>query len=1353
MHKEQSDEPKLTPVAGSLTPVGSPASPLPQVMANAAVKLKSSPLLMTCRVLVAAPDGSSVEARALLDNASSSSFVSERLAQGLSLPRQHQRIHVSGIAGSSPSSPIQSIASCQISPAHRSGKSIRLTAIVVPKVTCDLPVSPVSFDLSWDHISDLPLADPGFGQPGRIDMLLGVDIFVDVLLQGRRTGPPGAPVALETKFGWVLSGSTERNTSSDQVNLQAVVFHSFSVMSSDDILRQFWEVEEPPLAIPSLSVEERVVVQHFETNHFRAPDGRFVIPLPKKLNAPAIGESRAQAVRRFVSLERSLTRRGRFTEFDAVMQEYLDLGHAEEVPSADMEKCPGEVFYLPIQAVYKFSSSTTKIRAVFDASAKSTTGVSLNDTLLVGPTVHPPLIDILLRFRSYRVALVTDVSKMYRAVELVPSDRDLHRFVWRHKPGDTLQDYRMTRLTFGVSASCFAANMAVKQNAIDLSHKYPLAAEAVLNSFYVDDGLTGANDVETAIVLRHQLQDLFYSGGFLLRKWNSSEVSVLQDITPELRECQELHPISDTSNYSKTLGLEWNRATDEFRLTISEDFPSLGNVTKRVLVSDIAKVFDVLGWFTPATISMKILLQRLWERKIGWDDIVPEELQDVWRRWRSELPDLTTKGIPRCYFLKDAEVSSVQMHGFSDASEHAYAGVVYLRIVYSDGKIHTSLVTSKTRVSPIKRLSIPRLELCGAQVLARLLYLVKEVLQLPLSDVFAWTDSTIVLSWLAGNPKRFKTYVGNRVSSIVDLIPPERWNHVVGVDNPADCASRGLSPSDLLHHDLWWRGPSWLQQAPLHWPQQPQQSDNSDASLQEEKEVSHITAVGKQEPLVSLSRYSVFARLQRVTAWLLRFVKNCHLSGESTPDRITTPSLSVTELLAAEHYWIVFSQGECFSAEVATLKSKQQMPRSSCVLSLHPFLDSEGILRVGGRQANAKLAYSQRHPVILHGKHPVSKLIVRSEHLRLLHAGPTLTSASLNRRFYIIQLLKTVRSITRQCITCRRQTVRPQSQRMGQLPLERVTPGCVFEKVGIDYAGPFLIKYGMVRKPTLVKAYVCIFVSLAVKAAHLEIVSDLTSEAFIATLRRFVARRGHPSLLWSDNGTNFVGAHRELREMYDFLMQQRAKGTISEFCSARNIEWRFIPEKAPNFGGLWEAAVKSAKTHLKRIMGTVKFTYEEFATVLAQVEACLNSRPLVPTNSPDEDGIDVLTPGHFLIGKPLCALPDPSYSFNSTSLLRRWHLCQNVIRHFWQRWSGEYLTALNKFNKWHYPSRNLTVGDIVILKEESLIPTNWPLAKVVQVYPGKDRIVRVVSVRTSKGTYKRPVSKIALLVPHSVSEQ
>ena len=407
-------------------------------------------------------------------------------------------------------------------------------------------------------------------------------------------------------------------------------------------------------------------------------------------------------------------------------------------------------------------------------------------------------------------------------------------------------------------------------------------------------------------------------------------------------------------------------------------------------------------------------------------------------------------------------------------------------------------------------------------------------------------------------------------------------------------------------------------------------------------------------------------------------------------------------------------------------------------------MDDDGLLRVGGREQKSNRAYSTQHPIVLHGGNPITRLIIRSEHLRLLHAGPTLLSCSLNRRYHIMRGCKVIRSITRACVKCHRAAARPQEQLMGQLPAERVTPDLIFNRVGVDYAGPLQLKLGPTRKPVIIKSYVCVFVSLSVRAVHLELVSDLTTDAFIACLRRFISRRGKPTLVWSDHGTNFVGAANELKELVEFLRSQQVQKEVSAFCTVQKIQWKFIPEHAPHFGGLWEAAVKSFKTHLRKVVGDVKLTFEEMVTVLTQIEACLNSRPLVAL-PPDDDGIEALTPGHFLIGRPIEALPDPALAYCSVSILSRWQLCQALVRHLWQRWSSDYLDSLKRSSKWHKPSANLQVDDIVIMKEDNLIPAQWPLGRVVAIHQGQDQLVRVVSVKTSAGTYRRPVHKVVLL--------
>ena len=333
-----------------------------------------------------------------------------------------------------------------------------------------------------------------------------------------------------------------------------------------------------------------------------------------------------------------------------------------------------------------------------------------------------------------------------------------------------------------------------------------------------------------------------------------------------------------------------------------------------------------------------------------------------------------------------------------------------------------------------------------------------------------------------------------------------------------------------------------------------------------------------------------------------------------------------------------------------------------------------------------------------------------------------------------------IRNIVRKCVTCQRVAARPKPHLLGQLPADRTNPGSIFDRVGIDYAGPILIKHGPVRKPVVTKAYLAVFVCFSVKAVHLEAVSELTTAAFIATLRRFIARRGTPTIIWSDHGTNFCGAAKEIQE----LLRTEA---VSEFCTKNKIQWSFIPEHAPHFGGLWEAAVKSFKSHLRKyiVVGETKLTFEELTTVLAQIEACLNSRPLTPLPEAS-DGLDVLTPGHFLIGRPITSLPAPPDSYRSITLLHRWNLCQTLTRHFWHRWSSEYLNNLLKFTKWHTPTRDLKSGDIVCVRNEPMAPTKWPLARIVQTHPGPDGKVRVVTLKTARGTYTRPAIKIVPLV-------
>ena len=346
---------------------------------------------------------------------------------------------------------------------------------------------------------------------------------------------------------------------------------------------------------------------------------------------------------------------------------------------------------------------------------------------------------------------------------------------------------------------------------------------------------------------------------------------------------------------------------------------------------------------------------------------------------------------------------------------------------------------------------------------------------------------------------------------------------------------------------------------------------------------------------------------------------------------------------------------------------------------------------------------------------------------------------------HVVGARRLAHTTCKSCITCRKVTARTEAQMMGQLPHQRVHPSPAFTISGVDYAGPFTLKKGHTRKPVLVKTYIAIFVCFSSKATHIEIVSDLTTEAFLACLRCFVARRGLPQEIHSDNGTNFRGAKNDLNDLYQFLKSNTTLSAINSYLLSQRIQWHCIPERAPHFGGLWEAAVKSTKHHLRRIVGTQRLTYEEFSTITTQVESCLNSRPLTTLTSHSVDGISALTPGHFLIGRELRAYPETLITMEP-SLLKRWNMCQAMVHHFWQRWSAEYLQQLQRLQKWKNRQPNIQLGDIVIIRDDILFTNHWPLARVTETFLGKDGIVRVATVKTLTSTFKRPVTKLAVIL-------
>ena len=1302
---------------------------------------KKEGLMMTSQVRLTGPKGETAVVTAMIDSGASVPVLASRVMHQLQLKPLDEWLTLTGIEGQSSPTPRPTAWVTVSSMSSSWSKMVKAT--ILPKVTPDMPRHNLQAVKELTHLKGLtPLADPSFHVPKRIDLLLDVDCLNEILLPEKRTGPTGTPSAWRTHLGWGIMGSysPEQQTASRH-SLSVVASSTKEEVGLDSQLQRFWTQEAMVVGSMALSISEKAVELHFATTHQYLPQRqRYMVSLPRQGGSLQLGESRPIAARRFISNEASLTKKGTLEQFQGVMQEYLDLGHAQQVTQQELGLASSESYYLPIHAVYKQSSSTTKLRIVFDASCSSSTGVSLNDILAAGPTLHPQLDIILMRFRTYTVAVTGDISKMYREVELCPRDRQLHRFLWRPEKSQPIGDYHMNRVTFGVTSSPYVAVKVLQQTAVDHCKPTSSAFWHIHNSFYVDDLLAGADDERSALQLHQDLRQVLSKGGFQLRKWRSSSSTILSKIPADLQETMPDKEMVDAHStaYPKALGIAWDSRKDE--LAVQVQLPVQFVSTKRGVASDTAKSFDVLGWLSPFMLHMKILFQSMWKEGIGWDTPLSETLtaQHVW--WRKELPLLKNITVPRCYY-PGGKPKHTELHGFSDASEAAYSAVVYVRATYEDGSVSSMLVVAKTKVAPLKRVSITRLELCGAVLLSELLDSAGTALSITKSNRHGWCDNTTAICWLKGCPSRWKTYVANRVSLAADNLAPEQWNYVSTLQNPADCASRGLSAEDLIHHPLWWQGPPWLLQDPVPTLPPPKDEAGELAAGTEEREVPMLIVraitVGGWE-----KRFNNYTKLIRGTALTFLFCRML-LSTRPGRTRLQPEPLTVPQITEAEEYLYRQSQQRSFGDELYRLTTSQLVKRNSRLKAVNPFINQKGVLCVGGRLSNSSVVTPlQAQPPILCESDHFTKLIFEHHHKSEGHCGPTALLAHLSTCLYVVSARRLARSVCASCITCRKRTPTPLTQLMGDLPAHRVNPALCFINTGLDYAGPIKLKRGNPRRPTITKGYLAIFVCLATKAIHIEVVSDQSTPTLIAALKRFCSIRGLPKNIYTDNGANFVGARNELHDLYLFLQLPSTNEALRSSLMEDKISWHTIPQRAPHFGGIWEAAVKSTKHHLKRTVGNVRLYFEEMVTITHQISACLNSRPYLAIDCQEPGGELPLTPGHFLIGRPLRAYPEEPEAVD-LSLTNRWRLCKALVQEFWDSWSKSYLSSLQKRNKWTKPTPNLSIGDLVMMLDESNPSSNplqkkittWKLGRITSVHPGSDKLVRAAEVEVAQATF------------------
>lgn len=1287
-------------------------------------------LLSTALIEIADANYNFQTARALLDSGSQHSIITERLCNRLNITRIQSTIRVCGVG--------QMIShsndSCKINIRSKTCSfNTHLQCLVLPTITSSLPS--IKFNCNYLQIpNDIKLADPTFNIPADIDILLGADMFWE-LLNDNKIKLKNGPILQDTKVGWIISGPiyNMRYTNSQvQCNTVSII---------DSQLKKFWELEEITNRSNVISSEDEICEKIFTDTTVRDEHGRFHVRMPLRKPANVLGDSYTRARNSFFSLENKLERSPQYKKlYIDFMKEYEELGHMS-LWTGDINNMKTPYYFLPHHGVYRESSLTTQLRVVFNASATTTSNYSLNDIQYVGPILQNDVFSVLLRFRQYRYVVCADIQKMYRNIGIHLDQRDLQLIVWRSSRNDALRIYKLNTVTYGTASAPYLSIRCLHQLASECNNKR--VAQVITDDMYVDDVLTGDDQLDNLLDICNKTSEVLRSGCFLLRKWTFN-YDVDLDIIKQLG--------GDELCQSKTLGLGWSNKNDEFSYTTKlENCHS--KITKRLMLSVISQIYDPLGLLAPAIIQAKILLQNLWLCKLDWNDPVPANISQTWNNFVSKLEYLPNIRIPRHVLIENATIK--ELHIFSDASQNAYGACAYIRSFVNNNSLpNVRLLCAKSKVAPIKPISIPRLELCGALLGAKLYDKIKNSLRLTFDKIYFWTDSTIVLSWIRMSPHLLKTFVQNRVTQINELTGDMVWRHVKGALNPSDMLTRGVDLNSLQYdkNSLWWCGPPFL-------------SDpyNSNWSCTDYNEYDQITCfdipdlkvstvnlcnVNYSNEFIDFERFSSFNRLKRMGAYLLRFIYNTRVDKSKRK----TGSLSVDEINESLQMLTRIVQQQSFPDEYHNLKLNlpikiKNNKKVNKIAGLNIFLDKNSIMRIGGRLGNAEFNYDKKHPILLCSKHRFAWLLFTSEHKRLLHAGPQLLVSTTRDSWWTLGARNLAKKVTHNCVTCVRMKGKTLTPVMGNLPPERLEAGFVFMNCGVDFAGPIYVLNKKGRGARLIKNYICLFICFSTRAIHLELVGGLSTQDYILALKRFISRRGKPHQIFSDNGKNFVGAERELlRNIF------QNSNDIIDFASNNNIKFTFIPPYAPHFGGLWEAGVKSCKYHLRRIVGNARLTYEELSTVLTQIEAVLNSRPMYPMSA-DPDDFQALTPGHFLIGRPLTALIYDDLTVTPYTRLARYDRVEQLRQHFWQRWSKEYVSELQKRTKWFDNKSHISLNKLVIVKDDHQPPLNWKLGKIIGLYPGKDGVPRVADIRTASGVIRRALTKICPLPISSEHEE
>jgi len=1361
-------------------------------MTTSNVHERAEVLLQTATTFAFGEDrGKKIPVSILFDGGSQRSFVSKELQGRLGLkPQKIEKLNLNTFGSEMY---VKTFSDRVIVNLEVNEEVVSISALSSPAICSPLD-SKVDI-ASYPHLQGLALADNSNSCRKRVDILIGADHYYDIVIGETIRGSAG-PVAVSSKLGWLLSGpvsfSAENDdkscrTINDVVNTnlvldilpcrEEVIDESREIV---DALDKFWKHEDMGVGHEETPKNEKTMNIEYD-NH----NERYQVSLPWKGNIhDELSTNYEMCKTRLFSLFRKLKENpSLLQQYNEVFEQQLAEGVIEKVDNNKYED--GEAHFLCHFGVVRNDRQTTKLRVVFDGSARSGTSLSLNDRLDSGTNHMPLLFDTIMRFRMFPIVLIADIEKAFLQVQVNPNDRDVLRFLWFDditKEEPTIVQFRYCRLVFGLTCSPAILAETINYHLNQFQLKYPEVVNH-LRKLYCDDFSCGARNVNEALKIYRQSKEIMSAGGFNLRKWASNSSEVMNEISKleidgvegnndaKVNEDDQTYSkyVSGTSaseNEKKVLGVGWDSNADILHIELTDvtTFAKGLPPTKRSVLRIAAKIFDPMGYVSVLVVNFKAFFQQLCINKCSWDDELVGTDRKTYNGLINALETFPKIQVPRYPFLRNETVSRVEIHGFSDASEMAYATIVYLRVIYESGEISTKFIASKSKVVPIKQQSIPRLELLGACLMVKLVENVTNVIQQSLKDLvihrYYWVDSMAVLCWVR-NIKPWTQYVRNRISIILQKSNREEWFYCPGPLNPADLPSRGKH-KNISKNPLWLEGPLFLKSEPSKWPSLPCENElQTPLAMKErvksEQKITHAMSVSSNKSMVSiekvldLERFSSKGKLIRCIGWVLRFIAKLRSAGKKH-DINVEPMLSVSEVQEAENLLIRSIQNEHFGKEIHYLSlsesARKGMKPPLYVNQFNLYLDQDEILRCRSRIGRSTVSECSKRPILLPSKSRFSELVIAESHDKVYHNGTADTLNCLRQRYWVLRGREQVKRFVRRCILCKKiEGLSFNTVYNPELPSFRVDEAPPFSNVGIDMAGPLLVKGNDIKGDTY-KAYVCLFTCAATRAVHLELVTSLSVETFICVFRRFCARRGLPALLITDNAKTFRSVSKEVKSL---LRSPR----LSEYFMTKGVQWRFIPELSPFQGGFWERMVRSTKRCLTKIIGRALLSYDELATIITEIEGVINSRPITYIVD-DSDGISYpLTPSQLINGRNLSSLPNNAY-FEIVNtyeeLSKRAKYNRRLLSQFTNRWKKEYLVSLLEKYRPRKDSMfnpDININDMCILRNEQVKRAFWKLCKVEELITGADGSTRSakVSVIANDGKKKILIRSLKHLIP------